>query len=157
MATLQKFKLLATQCGVAQSPTRSPRTSPVVHLPQRRKTTLRMLLGRRSPRRQEPQLPPIHPVAPLPERKRGTLKDLFISSAMSFDDELEEGKRGEEREDVIGGFGGRCEVYRMKVNGLGDGPGSPRPGWIGLRHRSILRRAWRPMLVAIPETEELQC
>lgn len=85
------------------------------------------------------------------------MKDLFISSAMPFDDELEEGKRGEEREDVIGGFGGKCDVYRMKVNGLGGGPGSPRPGWIGLRHRSILRRAWRPMLVAIPETEELQC
>ncbi|CAK7326626.1 unnamed protein product [Dovyalis caffra] len=156
MATLQKFKLLATQCGVAQSPTRSPRTSPLVHLPQRRKTTLRMLLGRRSPRQQEPQLPPIHPqriVAPLPERKRDTLKDLFISSAMSFDDELEEGKRRKEGEDVIGGFGGKCEVYRMKVNGLGYGPGSPRPGWIGFRHRSILRKAWRPMLAAIPETE----
>ncbi|KAF9674062.1 hypothetical protein SADUNF_Sadunf10G0088800 [Salix dunnii] len=150
MATLQKFKLLATQCGVAQSPTRSPRTSPLVHLPQRRKTTLRMLLGRRSPRRQEPRLPPLHP-----ERKRDTLKDLFISSAMSFDVEVEEEKRGKEREDVIGGFGGKCEVYRMKVNGLGDGAGSPRPALIGFRNRTILRRAWRPMLVAIPETEEL--
>ncbi|KAK7853851.1 LEAF RUST 10 DISEASE-RESISTANCE LOCUS RECEPTOR-LIKE PROTEIN KINASE-like 1.3 [Quercus suber] len=45
MATLQKFKLLATQCAVvAGSPTRSPSASPVIHL--RRRKTLRMLLNR---------------------------------------------------------------------------------------------------------------
>ncbi|KAK4410166.1 hypothetical protein Sango_0089600 [Sesamum angolense] len=44
MATLQKFKLLATQCAVAGSPTRSPTASPVIHL--RRRKTLRMLLAR---------------------------------------------------------------------------------------------------------------
>ncbi|GFY84787.1 50S ribosomal protein-like protein [Actinidia rufa] len=49
MATLQKFKLLATQCAVAGSPTRSPTTSPVIHL--RRRKTLRMLLGRNRWRR----------------------------------------------------------------------------------------------------------
>ncbi|KAF2322569.1 hypothetical protein GH714_019048 [Hevea brasiliensis] len=94
----RKFKLLATQCGVAQSPTRSPRTSPVVHL-RRKKTTLRMLLsrssgsGRRSPPRHE--RPPIHCqpriAAPLPEKKRDTLKDLFVSSP-SFEDEENKGK-----------------------------------------------------------------
>ncbi|KAJ4843743.1 hypothetical protein Tsubulata_048733, partial [Turnera subulata] len=150
MATLQKFKLLATQCGVAQSPTRSPRTSPVVHL-RRRKTTLRMLLTRTSSRRspprrlQEPPPPlPPPPPQPAPEKKRDTLKDLFGSSF----EEDEEG--GEEKREGVG-FGGKCEVFKMRVNYglLGGEPGgsSPRPGWIGFRHRNLLRRAWRPMLL----------
>jgi len=77
------------------------------------------------------------------------LKNWFIS-ATEFDEELERRRRGTE---------GRCDwrfwrrVCRMKVNGLGDGLGSPRPGWIGFRHRSVLRRAWRPMLVSIPERD----
>ncbi|CAL1390790.1 unnamed protein product [Linum trigynum] len=159
MASLQKFKLLATQCGVAPSPTRSPRTSPVVHF-RRRKTTLRMLLtlrsGRRNspPRRDEPAPPPIY-AAP-PERRRGSLKDLFVSSPAA---EEEEGDGG--RESTIGGGGGgggggdRYQVWKMKVSELGMG--SPRPppgaaGWMGFRHRSILRRAWRPVLVGIPES-----
>ncbi|KAJ9140776.1 hypothetical protein P3X46_031380 [Hevea brasiliensis] len=153
MATLQKFKLLATECGVAQSPTRSPRTSPVVHL-RRKKTTLRMLLsrssgsGRRSPPRHE--RPPIHCqpriAAPLPEKKRDTLKDLFVSSP-SFEDEENKGKVREM-------IGGKCEVFTMRVNGLAGEPAdSPRQGWIGFRHRSLIRRAWRPILVAIPEDE----
>ncbi|OAY47264.1 uncharacterized protein LOC110616927 [Manihot esculenta] len=154
MATLQKFKLLATQCGVAQSPTRSPRTSPLVHL-RRKKTTLRMLLtrssgsGRLSPPRHEP--PPVHRqpaiLAPLPEKKRDTLKDLFVSSPPPFENE---GSKGEAREVI----GGKCEVFRMRVNGLLVEPaGSPRPGWVGFRHRSLIRRAWRPLLAAIPEDE----
>nr|GEX14863.1 zinc finger, CCHC-type [Tanacetum cinerariifolium] len=49
MATLQKFKYLATKCTVAPSPTRSPSTSPVIHL--RRRKTLRMLLIRTGNRR----------------------------------------------------------------------------------------------------------
>ncbi|KAL6191089.1 hypothetical protein ACLB2K_037481 [Fragaria x ananassa] len=45
MATLQKFKLLATQCAVvAGSPTRNPTASPVIHLCRRK--TLRMFLNR---------------------------------------------------------------------------------------------------------------
>ncbi|XP_065855080.1 uncharacterized protein [Euphorbia lathyris] len=148
MAALQKFKLLATQCGVAQSPTRSPRTSPLVHL-RRKKTTLRMLLtrtygsGRRSPRRQDSS--PIHSI--LPPKKRDSLKDLFVSSPPF---EVEENKRklGEM-------ISAKCEVYRMRVNGLGaELSGSPRPGWIGFRYRSLIRRAWRPMLIGIPEDED---
>ncbi|XP_050225382.1 uncharacterized protein LOC126674892 [Mercurialis annua] len=160
MAALQKFKLLATQCGVVQSPTRSPspRTSPIIHL-RRKKTTLRMLLtrsstssGRRSPRRQHDPSPMI---LPPPEKKRGTLKDLFVSSpAMTFDDD------GDEEENVKGkvremNIGGKCEVFRMRVNGLGVEPaGSPRPGWIGFRHRCLIRRAWRPMLAGIVEEDD---
>ncbi|EEF35385.1 conserved hypothetical protein [Ricinus communis] len=156
MATLQKFKLLATQCGVVQSPTRSPRTSPLVHL-RRKKTTLRMLLtrsisnssARRSPPRKD-SLPRVLPPLPPPEKKRDTLKDLFVSSPITFDDEdeEEENKKGKM-------IGGKCEVFRMRVNGLGVEPaGSPRPGWIGFRHRALIRRAWRPMLVAIVEEED---
>ncbi|KAF2317798.1 hypothetical protein GH714_041112 [Hevea brasiliensis] len=137
MATLQKFKLFATQCGVAQSPTRSPRTSPVVHL-RRKKTTLRMLLSRSSgssrlsPPQNEP--PPIHRqpriLAPLPEKKRDTLKDLFVSSPPPFEEEENKGK-------VREAIGGKCEVFKMRVNGLlGEPAGSPRPGWIGFRHRN---------------------
>ncbi|KAG6779160.1 hypothetical protein POTOM_015531 [Populus tomentosa] len=58
MATLHKFKLLATQCAVTATPTQSPTTSPVFHIRRRRKT-LRMLLSknsdvrRRIPRRED--------------------------------------------------------------------------------------------------------
>ncbi|KAL9401805.1 hypothetical protein Peur_005654 [Populus x canadensis] len=78
-------------------------------------------------------------------RERDTLKNWFIS-ATAFDEELERRRSGAERGDVR-------RVCRMKVNGLGDGLGSPRPGWIGFGHRSVLRRAWRPMLVSIPERD----
>ncbi|GKV44852.1 hypothetical protein SLEP1_g51997 [Rubroshorea leprosula] len=46
MATLQKFKLLGTQCTIAGSPGRSPSASPVIHI--RRHKTLHMLLNRSS-------------------------------------------------------------------------------------------------------------
>lgn len=91
MATLQKFKILATQCGVAQSPTRSPRTSPLVQFP-RKKTTLRMLLTRSSSSRcKEITLPTPKEIAVddqkqrdcrdlLVVQSRNKLKDLFVSS-----------------------------------------------------------------------------
>ncbi|GAV65853.1 hypothetical protein CFOL_v3_09367 [Cephalotus follicularis] len=130
MASLQKFKLLATQCGVAPSPTRSP----VVQL-RRRKTTLRMLLsrtnGRRSPcRRQQPNRQTVA-VADLAVKK-SSLKDLFVSSPPKCGSEEE---RNEELSNI----------------GLGSEPVSSKPGWIGFRHKLLLRRAWRPMLVTILE------
>ncbi|XP_022725012.1 uncharacterized protein LOC111281553 [Durio zibethinus] len=87
----------------------------------------------------------------LPEKKKGdkdlsgrTLKDLFVSSP-SLEEDDDYGKVVKEK------FGGKSEiVLASKFNGR-DEPGSPRPGWIGLRHRMLLRRAWRPMLMAIPE------
>ncbi|XP_059454841.1 uncharacterized protein LOC132185038 [Corylus avellana] len=140
MATLQKFKLLATQCGVAPSPTRSPRTSPVVQF-RRRKTTLRMLLGRRSPRMAHPLIPPICS----PQKKEDkdlvaaqghkTLKDLFGSSPPF----------GDTKETSVGSIvSGGLNVWKA-------GTASPRPAWTGFRHRALLRRAWRPVLVTIPE------
>ncbi|KAJ8442475.1 hypothetical protein Cgig2_022358 [Carnegiea gigantea] len=98
MATLQKFKLLATQCAVVGSPTRSPTTSPVIHI--RRRKTLRMLLSRagtggvfhrrlhHQPRREESpdrhkNLDGKRPDNARKEHHLGVrlkLKDLFISS-----------------------------------------------------------------------------
>ncbi|KAI3430019.1 uncharacterized protein J3R85_008291, partial [Psidium guajava] len=80
------FKLLATQCSVVGSPSRSPTTSPVVHL--RRRKTLRMLLNRtdrrRLPRREGSpkqdlgrRSPPENPDS---FRARHKLRDLFVSS-----------------------------------------------------------------------------
>ncbi|XP_061368182.1 uncharacterized protein LOC133311191 [Gastrolobium bilobum] len=143
MATLQKFKLLSMQCGVSQSPTRSPRTSPLVQL-RRRKTTLRMLLswsaaGRRSPRRREPALQRER----LLEKKGGdlvrrhSLKDLFVTAPPGEEDITNE------------------EIHRVAnadLAGSGYGPGSPRPGWKGFRSRPLVsKKAWRPVLLAIAE------
>ncbi|GKV47339.1 hypothetical protein SLEP1_g54245 [Rubroshorea leprosula] len=153
MATLQKFKLLATQCGVAQSPTRSPSTSPVVHFP-RRKSTLRMLLTRTTSRRGVPNQECFVPTSP-PEKKKKenddrdtkgrTLKDLLVSSPPPCGED-------EDKSKVFNGkIGGKSEVLPDHSKGLDVGSGSPRTGWVGLRHRPLLRRAWRPMLVSIPE------
>ncbi|CAN1241446.1 hypothetical protein LINPERPRIM_LOCUS4964 [Linum perenne] len=146
MATLQKFKLLATQCGVAPSPTRSPMTSPVVQFP-RRKSSLRMLLTRSSGRRLRER--EIAPPQPRPEeRRRGTLKDLFTSSPAGALQEEEE--EDEEGKSLMNGGDKYCQVWRMKKEVVGAA------GWIGFRHRSILRRAWRPVLIGIPESDDRQ-
>ncbi|XVE75225.1 hypothetical protein DITRI_Ditri12bG0078500 [Diplodiscus trichospermus] len=159
MATLQKFKLLATQCGVTQSPTRSPRTSPVVNF-RRPKTTLRMLLTRTSSRRSSTCREMSYPqslIGNIPEKKKDekdlsgrTLKDLFVSSPwLEEEKDDDQGKVDNEK------CGGKSEdVLAAKfsgVNGIRGEPGSPRAGWIGFRHRMLLRRAWRPMLGTIPE------
>ncbi|CAL5372502.1 unnamed protein product [Camellia sinensis] len=160
MATLQKFKFLASQCAVAGSPTRSPTTSPVIHL--RRRKTLRMLLsrassgtGRRLPRREES-----------PDRKRNSaaadsseknkelavvshkLKDFFVSSPT-----LEE-RATEKIRDVGAEFSAATAVA---AGGGGGGVAGRRVGQRSLRPLSaafrqrLLRRAWRPVLVSIPE------
>ncbi|KGN51540.1 uncharacterized protein LOC105435544 [Cucumis sativus] len=153
MASLLKFKLLPTHCGVAQSPTLSPRTSPLVHL-RRRKTTLRMLLtrnsGRRSPRRRS-----------LPENKNrddrkglsrsNTLKDLFVSSPpyLGTDCDVHQTAVTAPTRNVTP----VCEKEKEEghVGSPGWNPGSPRPGWTGFRYKYLLRKTWRPVLVGIPE------
>ncbi|XP_057961690.1 uncharacterized protein LOC131153420 [Malania oleifera] len=155
MATLQKFKLFATQCAVPSSPSRSPAaatTSPVVQL--RRRKSLRMLLscssaGLRhiSPDRRPAIVahpPPLTPTRP--ERDghmlRHTLKDLFVSSP-PFEDDYANPKVK---------FGGGAEVFDSAGPRLR--PGSPRPGFVGLRHR-LIRKTWRPVLVTIPEYDDI--
>lgn len=133
MATLQKFKFLATQCAVAGSPSRSPTASPVIHL--RRRKTLRMLLGRGG-RRLPPSCDDGEPDRSdgerSPERVSHKLKDLFVSSPP---------ERASENvgERLLPAGGGRRAGAR-----------SLRPLSATFRQR-LLRRAWRPALVAIPE------
>ncbi|KAH8483314.1 hypothetical protein POPTR_017G117866v4 [Populus trichocarpa] len=144
MATLQKFKLLATQCAVA-TPTQSPTTSPVFHIRRRRKT-LRMLLSKKSdarwraPRREDQSEVEEDP---LPEKGvRRKLKDLFVSSP-PFEQERRGGERGGGEE--VGLISGGGAALRR-----GGGVGALRPVAATFRYR-LLRRAWRPVLVTIPE------
>ncbi|KAF8378673.1 hypothetical protein HHK36_030022 [Tetracentron sinense] len=152
MATLQKFKLFATQCAIAGSPSRNPTTSPVFQL--RRRKTLRMLLsrsssGRRYPRREElPDRQRI--VRDLPEKNKGLLshklKDLFVSSPP-----LENNVKVMEKK-----IGDSCEGFPSALNRGGGwaawrgGAGSPRPMTAKFRYRFV-KRVFRPVLVSIPE------
>ncbi|KAL4568880.1 hypothetical protein LXL04_024497 [Taraxacum kok-saghyz] len=145
MATLQKFKLLATQCALAGSPSRSPATSPVIHL--RRRKTLRMLLSRggsrRFSRREEFLDRRGNDVESSENRKdvgvRQKLKDLLVSSPPS-PRLLEQSGR-----DNIGE-----ETKRWSAGVRRGGSRGLRPLSGTLRQR-LLRRAWRPVLGTIPE------
>ncbi|XP_016468937.1 uncharacterized protein LOC107791390 [Nicotiana tabacum] len=148
MATLQKFKLLATQCAVAGSPTRSPTTSPVIHL--RRRKTLRMLLSRnrRLPRR-EVCSPDRHRDSPEKGKElvvSHKLKDLFVSSPPSFENTLSGNTRQGLSPATSGAGGGISAGSAVRRIGLR----SLRPLSATFRQR-LLRRAWRPVLVSIPE------
>ncbi|KAI3502927.1 hypothetical protein L1887_31335 [Cichorium endivia] len=144
MATLQKFKLLATQCALAGSPSQSPAKSPVIHL--RRRKTLRMLLsrggGRRLPRREEFLDRRGNDVDSSENRKdvgvRQKLKDLLVSSPPS--PRLLEANSRESGE----------ETKRWSAGVRRGGPRGLRPLSGTLRQR-LLRRAWRPVLGTIPE------
>lgn len=162
MTTLQKFKLLATQCAVVGSPSRSPTTSPVVHL--RRRRTLRMLLNRadrrRFPRREGSpeqdagrQSPPENPAR---FRARHKLRDLFVSSSPPpppplppVDGAARPERRLEARERLLAEAGTGTDVGGVGARRGGVG-GSIRPLSAAFRYR-LLRRPWRPVLVAIPE------
>ncbi|KAI9160281.1 hypothetical protein LWI28_006790 [Acer negundo] len=148
MATLQKFKLLATQCAVSSSPTRSPTASPVIHL--RRRKTLRMLLNRRRFHRQDDDALDREAADVSPEIKnkkiRAKLKDLFVSSPPFEERDSESSEVREGLLPVNGriGGGGGGSTSRRGSNG------SLRPISATFRYR-LLRRAWRPVLVSIPE------
>lgn len=164
MATLQKFKLLATQCAVVGSPTRSPTTSPVIHI--RRRKTLRMLLGRGGggvlSRRFHHQ-PSAHEDSP--DRNVGDkrppqtgvrlkLKDLFFSSSPPpppaiLGDEATKVREEEAAQRLLPDASGSGLAVARRI-GSGGG-GSMRPLSATLRQRLLMRRMWRPVLVAIPE------
>ncbi|XP_052204440.1 uncharacterized protein LOC127809582 [Diospyros lotus] len=155
MAALYKVKLLATQCAVAGSPTRSPTTSPVIHL--RRRKTLRMLLSRAAPSSR--RLPRREPS---PDRRRTTssgagspekskelavshkLRDLFVSSPPLEDDRAKVRDLGEAFLPGAGVSGGGA------MGGRRGAPRSLRPLSAAFRQR-LLRRPWRPVLLTIPE------
>ncbi|KAF3627279.1 putative peptide methionine sulfoxide reductase A4, chloroplastic-like [Capsicum annuum] len=141
MTTLQKFKLLATQCAVAGSPTRSPTTSPVIHL--RRRKTLRMLLNRGSSGRSD------HP----PSIGDDTSPDR-ISSDGDSPEKVKELVRSHKLKDLL-----VSEKEFSPENDGADG-GSEVRGIARVRsmrplsatfRRRLLKRVWRPMLVSIPE------
>ncbi|KAF9663997.1 hypothetical protein SADUNF_Sadunf17G0110100 [Salix dunnii] len=133
---------------VIATPTQSPTTSPVFHIRRRRKT-LRMLLSKKSdarwrvPRREDQS--EVEEEDPLPEKGvRKKLKDLFVSSPPFEQKERRAGERGggEEVGLISGGGGGASR--------RGGAASSLRPVAASFRYR-LLRRAWRPVLVTIPE------
>ncbi|KAJ1391452.1 hypothetical protein SESBI_36693 [Sesbania bispinosa] len=157
MPTLHKFKLLATQCAVAGSPTRSPTTSPVIHL--RRRKTLRMFLARPQDRRRF-HPPPLDPPETADDevKVRHKLKDLFVSSPpppptppLQNDDKNSCHQQQQNHQD---------ELLPCSAIGVRFRTGSPfrraaaaaslRPVSSAFRYR-LLRRAWRPVLFTIPE------
>ncbi|CAH8358901.1 unnamed protein product [Eruca vesicaria subsp. sativa] len=143
MATLQRFKFLATQCGVEQSPTRSPSpsTSPLVQF-RRKKTTLKMLLSLGSPSRREQTL--IHHEASHRDVGGRKLRDLFVSSSPLEEEEEEEEERpkGKTKEEVLA-------AMRAKLN-ASAGSQMESAVWFGFSKR-LLKRAWRPKLGTITE------
>ncbi|XP_047313360.1 uncharacterized protein LOC124916655 [Impatiens glandulifera] len=140
---MQKFKLLATQCSIMNSPTRSPASSPVIHL--RRRKTLRTLLSRGSSSRRLKELPD-------PPKKLTNvshkLKDLFVST--SYDDAIPDQKNS--RSVVNSGGGGPVPSAGGGNNGVtaAFAHTPPRPLSATFRQR-LMRRPFRPVLVAIPE------
>lgn len=129
MAPLHRFKMLATKCTVACSPTRSPTTSPVI--PLRRRKTLRMLLSHGDSDDRSPEKGRPFSVS----RK---LKDLFVSSPPGLQERVARNRSSPTSGGGAGGGVGRC------------GARSRRPTASTFRQR-LLRRAWRPLLIAIPE------
>ncbi|KAK7272946.1 hypothetical protein RIF29_13991 [Crotalaria pallida] len=150
MPNLHKFKFLATQCAVAGSPTRSPTTSPVIHL--RRRKTLRMFLARRCSHDPPAQIPQNDAV----RVQRHKLRDLFVSSpSPPQDDENNDGngnnnnnnnsfQREQEEQGVL------LPRFRSGSPLRRGGGASLRPVSSAFRYR-LIRRAWRPMLLTIPE------
>ncbi|OWM64420.1 uncharacterized protein LOC116208587 [Punica granatum] len=161
MGSLQKVKHLTTSCAVSGSTTRSPSASPVVHLRRRRRKTLRMLLDHSDDRRQfrsnspEVKFAAGHEDSQMERagsslRSRRKLKDLFVSSSPPL-----------EGTESPSDNGGDTEIGERLVTGTAATPeissvlrrrytGSLRPSVGPFRYR-LLRRAWRPALVPIPE------
>lgn len=169
MPTLQKFKVLATQCAVvAASPTRSPTASPVIHL--RRRKTLRMLLnrtdrrGRFSCRDDSSELRGMDsdPNRTPPEkakkkekngeiRVRHKLKDLFVSSpSPPPEDRVSDNRLEEDEVGLLPATGSVGDGVSAARRGGAGRAGSFRPLSATFRYR-LLRRAWRPVLFTIPE------
>ncbi|XP_027349551.1 uncharacterized protein LOC113861133 [Abrus precatorius] len=149
MPTLHKFKFLATQCAVAGSPTRSPTTSPVIHL--RRRKTLRMFLARPLDRRRfhpPPQDPPETTDTDLPVRHK--LKDLFVSSPPPLQDDKTTFHQQQDQQDELLPSSALSVRFRTGSPFRLGASAALRPVSSAFRYR-LLRRVWRPVLVTIPE------
>ncbi|KAG2312819.1 hypothetical protein Bca4012_027382 [Brassica carinata] len=147
MATLQSFKFLATQCGIAPSPTRSPspRTSPLVQF-RRKKTTLKMLLSLIPPSRREQ--PVIHHGRSLAADKDvggRKLRDLFVTSSPVEEEEEKERPKGKTKEEVLAAM-----AAKLNAAASSQVENNAAPVWSRFSKR-LLQRAWRPKLGTIPE------
>ncbi|CAK8542637.1 unnamed protein product [Lathyrus sativus] len=158
MPNLHKFKLLATQCAIAGSPTRSPTTSPVIHL--RRRKTLRMFLTRPNDRRRF-HPPPLDPPETSPDevKVRHKLKDLFVSSPSpppTLQDEkniCQQQQQHHQDDQKDGLLSGSTVGVRFRTGSpfrRSSAVAALRPVSSAFRYR-LLRRAWRPVLFTIPE------
>ncbi|KAL5726474.1 hypothetical protein ACHQM5_009515 [Ranunculus cassubicifolius] len=141
MATLQKFKLLATQCATTRSPTQSPTTSPVFQL--RRRKTLRMFLTRSgsSNRRRGGEMLDRNKENSSSEKKSiisNKLRDLFLSSSPDNNGVITE--ISEDDREVL------MERVRRSIGRRNNG----RNLSAAIRCR-LMRRPWRPVLFTIPE------
>ncbi|CAM0876256.1 unnamed protein product [Alopecurus aequalis] len=159
MSTLpQRFKLLATRCAAgAPSPSRSPvptyATSPGYRLRRRRGSgrrrggRLRRFLCRRVGGGPDPPAHQEEYKKPLVGRGSRTLRDLFVASPEAGRCRGGCGCADDEEEEEDGAIGsGRTGL----AHGGGAGGGRFRAG--GLRSL-LMRRSWRPVLVAIPESQ----
>ncbi|KAJ4909752.1 hypothetical protein Rs2_04373 [Raphanus sativus] len=147
MATLQRFKFLATQCGVAPSPTRSPspRTSPLVQF-RRKKTTLKMLLSLIPPsRREQPRIHHGRSLAADTDVAGRKLRDLFVTSSPVAEEEEKETRKGKTKEEVLAAM-----AAKLSAAGSSQVENSTAPVWFRFNKR-LLQRAWRPKLGTIPE------
>ncbi|XP_042415405.1 uncharacterized protein LOC122004611 [Zingiber officinale] len=148
MAKLHKFKLLATQCA-APAAVASPSRSPAPSFRLRRRRTLLGLLGGggggSARRQQSPGKPPLPPDRPAEKRAllSHSLADLFVASPPPPVAATVEGARDE----PVGVA--RRSGFDIVAAGA-RAAGVPRFVSRSLRYR-LLRRTWRPVLVAIPE------
>ncbi|KAF7811285.1 proline-, glutamic acid- and leucine-rich protein 1-like [Senna tora] len=153
MATLHKFKLLATQCAVAGSPSRSPTTSPVIHL--RRRKTLRMFLSRPDRRRfaRRDDSSEIRDRDPRPEM---TEKEVRVrrkpTTPLDDDKKCKDEERREQDGLLLPAMASSSLGSRFRTGSAFRRGGSAalRPVSSAFRYR-FLKRAWRPVLVTIPE------
>ncbi|KAL2335252.1 hypothetical protein Fmac_016465 [Flemingia macrophylla] len=126
---LQSFKLLATRCSTSAAATQSPTASPNLRRRRSRsRKTLRMLL------RHDP-----------PEPTRYKLKDLLLSSPPPIN------KRHDHDGLLPSAAAAAAPGFRFRTGSRfrrsGAAPGAASSAF---RHR-LLRRAWRPVLLSIPE------
>jgi len=125
------FKLLATHCATTTA-THSPTASPVLRRRRRRKT-LRMLLLHDPPESADNHV-----------RVRSRLKDLLLSSPPPPPPITKRQEHDSLLPSASAGVGFRSRTGSRLLRG------SAAAGPVSFRRR-LLRRAWRPVLLSIPE------
>ncbi|KAK7381061.1 hypothetical protein VNO78_33585 [Psophocarpus tetragonolobus] len=134
--TLQSFKLLATHCTTTTA-THSPTDSPVLLLRRRRRRkTLRMLLHHDPPESADTHV-----------RARSKLQDLLLSSPPPPRPPPPPINKHQDQEGLLPATAAGHR-YRFRSGSRFRRGDAAAPA--AFRHR-LLRRAWRPVLLSIPE------